>query len=468
MKADHQLNCSLEILTPVHVGSGETWQQHVDFHLQGREVIVVSHEKLYEALYQIPESSGQTALDKYTQILSAGNTRRLEDYVRGLDINWQAIAAVRYEYPNEEPAQEIRTLNRSMGRAYLPGSSIKGAILSVLINTVKRKRRLDIGKYRKEKKDWRLIDDTIGRFDRSISRFIRPVDVAIEDTALCNIQLFNLYQNFDWESDFKTRKLLTVESFPVGAHGQFPLSINVDLLKRAKEYKSYVKNERYLINYNNPIQELFYLVNRYTYGHLEKEVAFFENYNQAEETEDIIHNLKQLQAQTLDNPNSCILRLGFGSGFHAITGDWMFGSHLTPINQPHRGKRYKSRRLANYQPMGFVKLTLPEGVPRIKPWKVIEPSESPQPQPSEPKKTSAEYIGYSKIQKEKPLSAEVIKIGKPFSTVKLHIKDYPFEDDTAQMSGTKKVKLELGQVVRVLINSQTADGQIKTVKYLRS
>lgn len=469
MKPEHLLNCTLEILTPVHVGSGEKWQRHLDYFLLGREVLIIEQEKLYNELYGIPASDGQTALDVYTRLVGKGDFNKLENYLRSLDIDWENQSLNVFDYPGDEPANEINTLIRSFGKPFLPGSTIKGAIASALIHTIiKRKRYLEADKYRNDKSDNRFIVDTISKFEGSLTRYLRPSDVFIDRTGLQNIQLFNLYQNFDWESDYKTLKLLTLETFTVGAKGQFQIAIDVDWLELAEKYKVYAKNEKLVINRKQPIQELFYLINRYTYEHLQKEIAFFEKNNQAEDIDVIIGTLKDLQAQTLDNEDTCILRLAHGSGFHAITGDWMFGSHLTPINQPHRGKRYKSRKLANYLPMGFVKITLPNGVPRLQPWKVLGTPATVEIPREKKLALEAEFINFEKIKKDKPLSAEVVKLGKPFSIVKLHIENYPFEDLTVEMSGTKKVQLKVGQIVKVLINSQTAEGHIRTVKYLRS
>jgi len=68
-----------------------------------------------------------------------------------------------------------------------------------------------------------------------------------------------------------------------------------------------------------------------------------------------------------------LLRLGAGSGFHAMTGDWQFDDHTeTGYHQGgrnHGKKKYKSRKLAFewdetrgnegeyvFYPMGFIEL----------------------------------------------------------------------------------------------------------------
>ena len=61
-------------------------------------------------------------------------------------------------------------------------------------------------------------------------------------------------------------------------------------------------------------------------------------------------------------------------------------------------------------------------------------------------------------------TVEVLEVGKPFSKVKLLIEDYPF-DSVAQLSGTKKVQLQPGMIVEVVVNSRSKEGEIKQVTF---
>src|SRR5690606_6823933 len=121
---------------------------------------------------------------------------------------------------------------------------------------------------------------------------------------------------------------------------------------------------------------LFNLVNEYTNAHLRREIDFFSTYPQAEDTDLLIENLESLRQMTINNPDSCVLRLSYGSGFHGITGDWRFLTHTETIDKPdwenkRKGEptRYKSRKVVGQDihtnAMGFVKITLPEGYARI-------------------------------------------------------------------------------------------------------
>jgi hypothetical protein len=180
--------------------------------------------------------------------------------------------------------------------------------------------------------------------------------------------------------------------------------------------------------------------------------------------------------------------LAYGSGFHGITGDWRFDNHTETIEKPDtknmvydqttRQKvpaRYKSRKVAGVELMGFVKLHLPIDVPRItfnkkvrvnKPIisnttteKVAEKIVIEQPK-------TAKQIDFKTLGQNATIYAEVLKIGKPFCEVKLLLDNYAF-DLTATMSGTKKATIKVGDTVQVIVNSQTSEGKINTVKYLK-
>ncbi|MCB9310086.1 MAG: hypothetical protein H6567_08520 [Lewinellaceae bacterium] len=60
--------------------------------------------------------------------------------------------------------------------------------------------------------------------------------------------------------------------------------------------------------------------------YIAREIKWFDKYNQADEYENIKENLEM---QKDKSENSILIRLGAGSGFHAITEDWLQGgSHI--------------------------------------------------------------------------------------------------------------------------------------------
>jgi len=306
----------------------------------------------------------------------------------------------------------------------------------------------------------------LGDFSNGIMRFIRPYDVEIPKTKVSNIDLFNLYSSMtDWKSDWKDRFSISVETFKIGQDkGTFRLSVADGLVREIKKKapEALFKYLHHIIKNDKPIQFIFNLINEYTYEHLQKEIDFFKEYPEAEDTELIIENLEKLQEQTVNNPDSCVLRLAHGSGFHGITGDWRFDSHLETIEKPDTQNliydqntrqrvpvRYKSRKVTGVEMMGFVKLHLPDDVPRIdfrkriiakKIQKVESPTDvitTKEPTIDIPKIISPKTIDFKALGENATIYAEVLKIKKPFSDVKLLLYNYDFEP-IAKMSGTKQ------------------------------
>jgi CRISPR/Cas system CSM-associated protein Csm5 (group 7 of RAMP superfamily) len=489
--SDTQLNTNydiaLEILTPVHVGtdSNKLWMKFVDFFLKDGQIYIINQNALYQELMNLQARGNQSGLDYYMSLLTKGHFDAIEKYIKD-EVDLDLITEHTFEYSGDLPS-EIRPLVRTgTGTSYIPGSSIKGAIRSVLFNYLYNRSN--------ERLQDRNIDRLVlGDFSNGIMRFIRPYDVEMPETEISNIDLFNLYSSTtDWKSNWKDRFSITAETFKIQqSKGTFRFNVADGLARQIKEKapETLFKHLGQVIkNDTPPIQFIFNLINEYTYEHLQKEIDFFERYPEADDSEFVIENLKKLQEQTINNPDSCVLRLAYGSGFHGITGDWRFDNHTETIEKPDTKNmvydqttrqrvpaRYKSRKVAGVELMGFVKLHLPIDVPRItfnkkvrvnKPIisnttteKVAEKIVIEQPK-------TAKQIDFKTLGQNATIYAEVLKIGKPFCEVKLLLDNYAF-DLTATMSGTKKATIKVGDTVKVIVNSQTSEGKINTVKYLK-
>jgi CRISPR/Cas system CSM-associated protein Csm5 (group 7 of RAMP superfamily) len=475
---------ALEILTPVHIGTDSTklLMKFVDFFLEDGKIYIIDQNALYQELMGLQAGGNQSGLDYYMDLLTKGRFEAIEKYIKD-EVDLEFIAADTFEYSGDLPS-EIRPLIRTgNGTPYIPGSSIKGAIRSVIFNYLYN--RLNI------KDEGKNIDRLVlGDFSNGIMRFIRPYDVELSQTEISNIELFNLYSSMtDWKSNWKDRFSISAETFKVGQEkGKFRFGVSEGLVQEIKKNapETLFKYLHHIIKENNSIQFIFNLINEYTYSHLQKEIDFFEKYPEAEDTEFIIENLKKIQEQTINNPDSCVLRLAYGSGFHGITGDWRFDNHLETIEKPdtknmvysqttrqREPARYKSRKITGVELMGFVKLHLPEDAPRISFNEKIRVNPIPQIKNetvTEAKNTikiptiNPKTLDFKTLGQNATIYAEVIKIGKPFSDVKLLLENYDFEP-TATMSGTKKANIKIGDVVKVIVNSQTKEGKINTVKY---
>lgn len=369
---DERLNknydLTLEVLSPLHIGAGseKSWFKGMDFFTYKGEVYVIDRNKLYRQLYDMPGRGTNSALDNYTDMISKGDMKKIEDYIlRDLRIDIEAIWDWKFDARDAAPT-EIRPLIRNgYGEAYIPGSSIKGAIRSALFAHLYRD--LGIKNYTKDTQK-----ELLGDFENAIMRYIRPYDADLLDpsrTELSSVQLFNLYsRSSKWESEHKKGFSLMLENFCLEAQATFRLSIADAFIDKIEQRspKNLPANIRKIIKKgDNPIDNLFRIINEHTKEHIQRELAFFKKYNQASDTKGVIKLLEGFKKRAEEPAqNTCILRMGYGLGYHGITGDYRFEDHCYTIENPdkeNKSHRYKSRRLAGYDgeydPMGFVKLS---------------------------------------------------------------------------------------------------------------
>lgn len=365
----------INLLTSVHVGAGndKLWLKNIDYFLQNRQVMVVDQNALFQLLLNTPGKGHESALDEYSQLLAGNKIDGISDFLIEKEIDMVAVAKHQLSYPENEPATEIRSLIRTgTGIPYLPGSSIKGALRSVIFNYLYQT---------SPSRNFKGIDDQIlGRFEKSVMRFIRPFDVQIPNSKVVNIDLLNLYsEGDDWESDYKDSFSISAEVYESDTALPFRLSISEGFIALLNEQG--IRDNAYffagsvpkILPRDQPIDHLFNIVNEYTRRHLDKEIEFLSKYDQAEDVDKVVTNLRELRQKTEDNTTSCILRMAYGSGFHGITGDWRFDNHLDTINRPdsmnkvysqtERRKvnaRYKSRRFTGMDVetnlMGFLEI----------------------------------------------------------------------------------------------------------------
>jgi len=477
-KLNSNFNIKLKVLSPVHIGSGHVLVRGVDFVQANGSIHILDKEKLYLSLSDLEQ-------EYYLNLISKGRLNESEKWIQET-VNLAGLTRKSAPYTSILDSGELRPLiSDGHGHPYIPGSSIKGAIRSVLFNYLWNR-----DKYKEVDKD--VENRLLGSFKRAITRYIQPSDAEISQTEITDIALFNLQKpGFDWKSYYgskgiPTEKLMVCETYAVGAESNFRLTIADGMMNIVKAKGDGVlhPNTKHVIREDKPLQYLFKFINEYTREHLRREIAFFEAYREAEHTDFIIHHLYELMRKTENNPRSCVLRMSFGSGYHGITGDWMVEDHVAVVDDmiwlkiQRNEEQYhlKSRRIAKNAEqvvacMGFVELTLPddaEDIPFDKVFATEVPLYSASGKQSggkiTPQAKETQIVAFDKITEKTVFQAEILEVGKPFSKVKLLITDYPF-DPVAQLSGTKKVQLQPGMIVEVVVNSRSQSGEIKNVTY---
>lgn len=357
---NNKYNIEIEVLTPLSIGAGaeKDWARGVDFVVDKGNLYKLNLKKMLDSGFSLEDLSTCFANKNENAIISklTGKLMQVSDIVLPM------------------PAQsdnDVKTFvkNQLSGKPILTGSSLKGAIRSVLFSS-----------FRDNEKN---TEEVFGKIKdgSNFMRFIKLSDAEFDKTILINTKIFNLHKvGGEWEggwkhalqngtdSYFKKTGFNTVyECLCVGSKSKSTISLSTTLFDnyngeqpKMDKKKTLFSDEEY-----EPIENLFYEINNHTYDYIAKELKFFKRYRQAENSDKIIDSLTKMLNQTndlLEDNQSCILKMSAGAGFHSITGDWQFDDYVNTGQWDNGKLKFKSRKVAidddKFSLMGFVKLTL--------------------------------------------------------------------------------------------------------------
>ncbi len=382
-------NVKITTVTPIHIGASKENDlvRGLDYIQQGNQVYVIDRSKLLKLF-----TAAELADLIYKNKLEA---RLINDF------NLDEISETIYYLPDGmalgdmEISQQVR--NKLTNRPIIPGSSLKGAVRTVLLNYF-------IQITQRRPKDERDIAKFFGNPSdgNDFMRFLKFADIEFADTDLYPVKTFSLDK--DKQGGWKHKRIngtsqkFSLQGFIIPVEAIAPDQEAQTTIKIEKEYFDWFNKlaERELqqarnankkpqfrptpshtrdIMQNDPFKTLCQIINTYTKNYISKELAYHSQYNQADYSETIIDVYQWLLDQIPENNTACLLRVGFGLGFHAITGDWQYRDHIKTgfwKGGYNAGKpRWKTRKFIAYEyetetgdkaldflPFGFVKLQL--------------------------------------------------------------------------------------------------------------
>lgn len=346
------------VLTPLHVGSGSEKDlvKGLDFVQNAGKIYCLNQKKVLD---EIDISTLSTAL------LNKDESLLIKKLAGKLDKVSDAI----YEMATTSDS-DIKSFfkNGLINKPVLPGSSVKGAIRSILFKYLKS-----------VSSDEKIV---FGKADvgDEFMRFIKVSDAAFDQLKLSNTKIFNLCKNGDsWQGGWKHGKQSEPMFRPTGFNTLYEIlppksfsKITLSIADKAFNNFSSINRQSFGAKKENiirkPIEFLFSIVNQHTTNYIKKEIDFYTKFPN-NETDAIIMSLKSVLAQIPEDHSWCILKMSAGSGFHSITGDWQFTDYteqpgLWQDNRNSGKKKYKSRKIAignstdkfRFSPMGFIKI----------------------------------------------------------------------------------------------------------------
>lgn len=386
----------VEVLTPTHVGMAQEkhYQRGLDFVVENGDLCLLDVEQLYRDLTT-------TERDSLLSKLAAGQSDPIEKYLRERNLIRAPYLRRRIKLDGTHSMNDpVRRLYADgMGHYALPGSAIKGAMRSIIWNRLKSRHGM------------RTPERALfGDITSNLMRMVRVFDVAFPDEAVkvYPTKTFSAdggpipehegygkwkdgnpgrhnarFQPDGFVTYYEALRTKTTGELRVQLGNQASGALRNHLVQHVPNYREFLQPT------TGP--QWVGLLREYAKRHLEKEKQYFKTFPNDALGETIQARLNGFLKQN-DEPDSCLLRVGAGVGFHSITGGWQdvskdhvsawvdeFGEVYSAENEPVVFSReLKSRRnhdqifsktrkfiLAKnpegkylFLPMGYLKLTL--------------------------------------------------------------------------------------------------------------
>ncbi len=497
----------IKVLTPLHVGSGRTLRSNTEFLKFDEVVSVIDDHKILKLI-------GEENIEKWVDIISTGKS--LLDYlkqrspsktVEPAQTDKRLVPIVgQYLKPDNGLREHIFSGN---GKPLLPGSSLKGAIRTAVVNGLLEKNSFvangvlkskDIGTNKKGErtvKYGKFEPKLVGKDPNHDSfRLVRIGDVHFENTVCLLAQTVNQKNGLE----IKEMVNQLVECIPVGSEALSGVSIPDDLLKEINK-RPLIANEMKANNAINDWGKIFRQINQFTKKQVDSEFREYNSVTLPKEALSYPETLREI-SDKIDKltDKECIIRVGFGTGYLNMTGGWpleQWKKTLTPAQYQtemsdlgtavRKNSKYnsfalpKSRKIiSGGVPMGFLKLTL-WTAQQAEEWKnkaaqrqakleqqqaqAAEEARHKAEQAAEADRIAAEEAKKPKlyegpISKNLEVDAEVIVSGKP-NRVKIYVRGF----EEKQFDMNESAQQPKGYVCRVALVVEK--GKVLRVRHIR-
>ena len=363
-------NIKIKTLTPVHIGNGTELQGNFEYlHFKDEnKIALVDSDKVLDILGAENLHQWMSCIEKKESLLKLLQTRRPS--LKAADVSSRIITV--NTGTKEKPIKENI---RSISGVLIPGSSLKGAFRTtvfaeqIIENAGFAKDQRNLGNF-DQRGGFRFSDGPLNKIffgndpNHDIFRLLQVGDAVFNSTEVFKTEVVNQYRdarnNPFWK--LKTELEQYVEAIPEKSETTLQIRFNESLNKLA------VNN----FNNNTPkleLPNLFPIVNQQTRRLVDDEINYWTgDPNNPEVLGNYIEALENIR-NTIDtsNANECVLRVGWGSGFRSMTGDWhgaMSDDDFSRLIKSLRPRHPESllypkttRFIAGGKPLGFIKLS---------------------------------------------------------------------------------------------------------------
>lgn len=370
----------LTTLTPVHIGSGQTFNKGIDFVADKGNIGIVDLSKVVGIIGEESIDSLTATIEKGTSVLDFVRTRGGKVSLH--EISSRVLPAVGVQPWVGQLKEQYRTVVKG---PCIPGSSLKGAIRTAVLADIISQAEKDfqlpqLSRYQGGRTVWRdaALDSKVfgGDATDKTTRFLHVGDVQFDEgsTEVCQVKIANQHGEDRW--GYKDGQQVLAEAISAGQSAS--LALKLDGISFGKYQSTYPerlkgKNTDFI---TGGYEELCELINYNMDYLLVEELKALQSRDFDGFAPDYIEAIKGVMKQLRNLPsNACVIRVGGNSGWDFMTGGWMKYGYIKDkvkkqapdadffrdIRRKHYGEEIlfpKTRKItANEQPFGFVKLT---------------------------------------------------------------------------------------------------------------
>lgn len=344
-------NVKIETLSSVHVGSGDKKVLGIDFLGTPGRIYFLDSIKIGESLNLV---SNPKLADEWSKSILAG---RQKQFLEKHNVDYKKLSRSVVNYVDEfsDRAPSISMMMRDgRGIAYIPGSSIKGAIRTAIFSQLAEK-EMEMFKYKPREDVEKWAKDFFGSINADPFRFLRIGDAFFVNPALAVINTVQIKKKpaHPKHSVIDTIKQY-VEVLVLDNSSRFYIDIDGEGLDQAISKKIIKRGMPQL----KDAKTLFTAINKFTQSLVQSEMEIWDAIDGAESMYDFLTYIdEEIEAC---HSNECILRIGNGSGKRFITGrvheKMTFDKESIP--KTRRIEIVNDDDSERYDLLGFVKLTI--------------------------------------------------------------------------------------------------------------
>lgn len=361
MTTEYLRTWEITLLSPLHIGDGETLFQGMDY-IPAKDGLQVIHiDKVLESVADNPRAVNDLGKMKLGEFIKSYKLNISPEYTL------KAAGGV-------APAEIRRFTKSAYGEPYLPGSTLKGAIRTSLWTTLNppKPHSLSVGDFKQRERN---LDDYKKKVKRLTGEpqcdFLRPLSIsdsigipAKSNMKAQEIKFFNIrIGNEGGWKDIPSRKTMPsyekaagvfVEAIPAGKRFHVRASLDYRLLTEPYEKIWPLPKAKGLSGFSSLAQA----INDHSQEAVNRELDFFKKYSEtatgATGVVNYYEGLLEAFKQVGNKKESFLIRLAWGIGWRGMTGDWLRDSDLAEVRKiikPPLGKSGfdifpKTRRLA--------------------------------------------------------------------------------------------------------------------------